>query len=289
MRRNHPIHASGSSTAAAFRLPEDARKTILASTGSFGWPTVVLCAVLVGTASTIVALVALGTLSPLVGGMLNLVVFHALFTPLHEAAHGNVSGRHARLAWVDSLVGHLSAVCLVASFEVFRTLHARHHRHTNDPARDPDHFVKSESAAGAFLRSLPTWTIYLARYAKDRRREGKGPGGLVCYLLALGALVAAVALWAGPLVVAAAWIGPALLSLSLDAFVFDWLPHHPHESRDPRLATRNRPGAVGFLLTLGQSLHQVHHLFPHLPFYRYGTVHAALRRHGYAFNEPVEK
>jgi len=77
-----------------------------------------------------------------------------MYMPLHEATHGNVSGSHARLRWLDDAVGSLSAIPLWFSYRAHRISHMKHHAYTNDPGRDPDHFV-----AGPFLALFPKFGL----------------------------------------------------------------------------------------------------------------------------------
>ena len=68
---------------------------------------------------------------------------------------------------------------------------------------------------------------------------------------------------------------PARLATAALAFAFDYLPHRPHET--PAQEDRYRASHVfrERWLTLplcGQNYHLVHHLYPAVPFYRYGAV-----------------
>ncbi|NJS37036.1 MAG: hypothetical protein HC765_12515 [Brachymonas sp.] len=77
-------------------------------------------------------------------------------------------------------------------------------------------------------------------------------------------------------------LGAALTAGMLLAIVFDWLPHHPHTSRERWEHTRVvtfSPLAQRIVdqLLLGQSYHLVHHLYPRVPYYRYKGVFTELR------------
>ena len=64
------------------------------------------------------------------------------------------------------------------------------------------------------------------------------------------------------------------------ADVFDYLPHRPHQNADKFIATAVTTGAPSPFLTailLSQNMHNVHHLMPTVPFYRYGVVWKACR------------
>ena len=73
------------------------------------------------------------------------------------------------------------------------------------------------------------------------------------------------------------WVVPGILALALLAFMFDWVPHHPHKLRMRYLDTRVIlfPGLP--VITINQNLHLVHHLYPRIPFYKYGDSFKDLR------------
>ena len=80
---------------------------------------------------------------------------------------------------------------------------------------------------------------------------------------------------------------PARLGIAALAFGFDYLPHRPHTTParvDRFQATAVRPSPWLTPLMLGQNFHLVHHLYPAVPFYRYGAVwrlrESALRAQG---------
>ena len=65
-------------------------------------------------------------------------------------------------------------------------------------------------------------------------------------------------------------------------FTFDYLPHHPHDTTgadNPYRATAVRLGAEWLLtpLFIYHNYHLIHHLWPRVPFYRYGAVWRAKR------------
>ena len=77
---------------------------------------------------------------------------------------------------------------------------------------------------------------------------------------------------------------------------FDYWPHRPHTQRGRFKDTANILPSWLDPFFLCQNLHAVHHLFPHLPWYRYREVHgvidAGLKREGvpqWGFWEAVKK
>jgi beta-carotene hydroxylase len=79
------------------------------------------------------------------------------------------------------------------------------------------------------------------------------------------------------------WLAPFTLAACYLMYAFDYLPHRPHtEQHNPYQATSLVtlgwpldglvPQRVVTALLLGQNYHNVHHLAPSYPFYRYGDV-----------------
>ena len=57
-----------------------------------------------------------------------------LFAPLHEAIHGTAF----RSSWLNQAVAELLGFLLLLPPRYFRAFHFAHHRHTQDPQRDPE-------------------------------------------------------------------------------------------------------------------------------------------------------
>ena len=60
-----------------------------------------------------------------------------LFMPLHETAHKTAFDNRA----LNLVVGHLSAVLIAQPYEYYCLFHWEHHRHTQDPDKDPELIV----------------------------------------------------------------------------------------------------------------------------------------------------
>lgn len=80
--------------------------------------------------------------------------------------------------------------------------------------------------------------------------------------------------------IACAWLIPGRLALGLLSFSFDYLPHRPHTvemTQNPYKATAVTSlfKQCTWMLTwplLYQNYHNIHHLWPYLPFYYYARV-----------------
>jgi len=234
----------------------------------FAWPTL---AVLVAA----LALWALAFALPVPFGLpIATLAAYAAFTPLHEAAHRSIACRPARTALTE-LAGRLAAIPLLAPFLAVRYIHLEHHKHTNDPALDPDHWSGRGPAWLLPLRWLTQDLHYYAVYALRPRPLRERLEVYATLLVMYGAVAALVAMGHGRTVLFG-WLLPARLAIGILAWAFDYLPHRPHTitAREDRYqATRAVPGKLAALATFGQSMHLVHHLYPGVPFYRYGAVY----------------
>lgn len=84
----------------------------------------------------------------------------------------NIAGRDKRFAWLERFVGHGSGFLLLAPFPGYRVLHLHHHANTNDPAEDPDYWVKSRTWLGSVPRCIviqPVYIFHLWKLARDPR------------------------------------------------------------------------------------------------------------------------
>lgn len=258
----------------------DATEIARAYEPGIAWPTLILAFVTGFGYWEVVYAGASGVLPLWVAFSLNVVLSFVCYTPLHEACHGNVAQKSHRLAWLNTVVGILASGPYLHNFHMHQVSHLAHHANTNDPERDPDHGVASSSVMELFLRSWTlvfihsVWSVRLCRRRADGRRRMVLAAFQTAFWLAL-VLVMAVrynSVEVLTITVLASWVGSALLAVT-----FDWLPHHPHLSRERWKHTRmlTFPGPVQRVLDvvlLGQTYHLVHHLYPRVPYFRYKAV-----------------
>jgi len=236
------------------------------------WPTLLVLAAAIGCWAAGFWLGASHRVPAAVAVALATLGAYAAFTPLHEAAHRSL----ARSWALCEILGRVAAVPLLGPFAVVRRLHLEHHKHTNDPERDPDFW----SGRG------PTWLLPLRWCTQDLHYYGRVLGSwrsvgktervdaivtLSLYLVA-GVVVTAIGYGTAALLY---WVLPARLAVTFLAYAFDYLPHRPHSVRgrdDRHRATSVIDSAVLHVLFLGQSHHLVHHLNPGVPFYRYRSI-----------------
>lgn len=261
-----------------------ARILVQPLTKGFPWPTLaIFLGVLVGVSS--LALLAADGRIPYVAAIpIEAILIYLIFTPLHEATHGNIAGRERRFAWLELLIGHVSGFVLLAPFPGFRVLHLHHHANTNDPAEDPDYWVRSPTWPGQALRSLviqPAYIIHLWRIARDPRTMWAFVWEIV-YVAAYFAIILGAFLLGVGKQMLLLWILPGYVGVVLCPMMFDWPVHHPHVERGRYtdsailLFPRSIRKVMDFVFC-GHTYHLMHHLYPRVPFYRYASAWHALK------------
>ncbi|WP_336366060.1 fatty acid desaturase family protein [Marinobacter sp. C2H3] len=274
--------------------------------GSVAWPTVLLTALVLVAFAVNLAAFSLGLTPAWLSTLLLAALTYIAYTPLHEAVHGNVHGRHHGLKWLNDLCGYLAAPLIAVPYQSHRIEHFTHHRYTNQPDRDPD-FMVSDMGRGplqalvAVLRFIVLQNTFFARAywhkATTRERAIYSAEVLVSLGWRAAFLVAVDQPGAGVVIV----VG-YLLGGFFTAYWFAYRPHVPYNRPERYRNTSSliMPRWMKPLewFWLGQNLHAIHHLFPRVPFYRYHTLHReiepALRAHGTPIigvfsREPVER
>lgn len=235
-------------------------------------PTLLLASTVVTGWGATVALVFAGVLPYWAAVLLATPLAYVAFTPMHDATHGSV----ARAKWINAVVGRACGLVLFAPYSAFRWAHLAHHKHTNHAAEDPDMWSAAGPVWSHPLRWLTQDVGYYAHYVRVwKTRPVAERVETVVTLAALLALVG-VAFWAGHgLEVTVLWLVPTRLAVGLLAFLFDYVPHHPHNvtAREDRYrATRNLGGRTLSPWMLYQNWHLSHHMMPGVPFYRYASA-----------------
>jgi len=263
---------------------KNARVTVQPLTAGFPWPTVLAFLGVLAGVSAVAALTVAGRLSYWAAVPINAVLIYFVFTPLHEATHGNIAGRNPRLDWLEALIGHVSGYLLLAPYSGFRVLHLHHHSNTNDPAEDPDYWVRSPTWLGQLLRSMviqPVYILHLWRLARDPRIKRAFAWEIACVVSYFAIVAAAWRLGFGKEILLL-WFLPGYIGVVLCPVMFDWPVHHPHSERgrynDSAILLFPKPFRLFMdVLFCGHTYHLVHHLYPRLPFYRYGKAWNVLK------------
>jgi fatty acid desaturase len=241
-------------------------------------------AVLVTTGGLILAARGALWLAPAL--LLHGIVLVFLFAPLHEAVH-RTAFRSRRL---NDVVAWACGAVLLLPPEYFRAFHFTHHRHTQDPARDPELLTPKPSTLRAYLwhgSGVPYWRERVAttiRHALGRvdapyiapgvrpkiAREARA-------LLALYGSLAAGSFAAGSPVLLWLWVVPALLGQPFLRLYL--LAEHTGCPLVPDMLANSRTTrslAVIRRLAWNMPYHAEHHAFPALPFHALPAAHALL-------------
>lgn len=214
-----------------------------------------------------------------------LIVF--LFTLQHEATHQTPFATTGINEWV----GRICAIAIVQPFLDFRHFHLVHHRHTNDPEKDPElrGGAKPETIVSllAHLSTAGYWHYkvrLLFRHAGGRTDEAYLPVSrhqavrnearlmLLVYTAALlfSLTVSAVLLWA--------WLLPLILGfpvLRLYLLAEHGLcPTVPNMFDNTRTTYTNR--LVRFI-AWNMPYHTEHHVLPSVPFHRLPELNRHIR------------
>lgn len=260
--------------------------------GRVAWLTMALVVFVVAAFVTNLVLFAHDMLPVWVATLLMGALTYMSYTPLHEAAHGNIHGSNDQRKWLNDLCGYVVAPLIAVPYASHRHEHFTHHRYTNQPDKDPDYIISgmSKGPLSALLTVLRFLWIQNSFFARQQWSAAPVKERIIyCaeVLVSLGWRVVVVATVDQPGVSVVVVVG-YLLGGFFTAYWFAYRPHIPYQ--DPT-RYRNTNSLIMPLwmkpfewFWLGQNLHSIHHLFPRVPFYRYHAVHREiepiLRAHG---------
>jgi len=257
--------------------------------GMVAWPTVFLALGIVIAFGTVTTLGVLGIIPLWLGMIINTFTLYADQTPLHEACHGNIAGKDSRMVWVNHAVGFVCGTILLHEYKSFRHMHLAHHRETNNPDLDPDHWVDVKGFWNVLFRCLtivPWYHHYFWKYIAFKPHiPGMRPLAIhitVMHAIYYGTILAICyfGYWREVLML---WVVPHILASALIIYFFAYLPHQPHVAkqryRDTNIFLFKGRLKEPFLnwLYFFQNFHLIHHLFPRIPFYRYKEAFKDLR------------
>ena len=215
------------------------------------------------------------------------VVLIFLFSPLHESVHRTAFENRAlndAVAWVCGAVMLLPPV-------YFRAFHFAHHRHTQDPAHDPELAMLRPDDLGRYLlrvTGLPYWrerVATLLRHAFTGRiaqpfitprlvpavvREAR-----LLLLAYAGIAAVSIALQSGAALIC--WVAPVLLGQP--ALRLYLLAEHSGCPFVPDMLRNSRTTRSTWLvrrLAWNMPYHAEHHAYPALPFHALPAAHELL-------------
>lgn len=205
------------------------------------------------------------------------------YLPSHEAQHDIIARPGTKLRWLNELVGHLSTIPLALPYRVARLTHLEHHKHTNDPVRDPDYSMRANGPVHMIWVSLknrqPRSNRGLRGYACVLRRIGRSDvllDGTIYQIAYYGTLCGFA--WAGFGIEALLlWWLPRHIGTAYIQFFLSWAPHHPAQATGRYRNTRAWRSRLGMVGSMGMQFHIVHHLHPTIPLTRTPAAFRELR------------
>ena len=209
-----------------------------------------------------------------------------LFAPLHETIHYTAF----RSRWLNRAVSAACGWILVLPPRYFRGFHLEHHRHTQDPARDPELAVAPPRTWSQYLWRVSGFQYWTSRVrtmlvhasgrvtetyiaASERAavvREARVYLASYVALATLSALIGSTAMlwfWAVPVV-----LGQPMLRLYLLA-EHTGCPMVPDMLENSRTVHTN---AVVRFLAWNMPYHAEHHAYAAIPFHALPEAHGAL-------------
>lgn len=212
-----------------------------------------------------------------------------LFTLAHETAHRTAF----KTGWLNKSVNHVCCFLIFLPPEWFRLFHFEHHRHTQDPARDPELATAKPETLGQYLwalTGLPVWASQLKTLTcnalgqnADRFVPAKAKNAVrreAQIMLAAYAALLAASLATGNMILVAAWLVPILIGQPfLRAFLMaehTGCPTNPDMLANSRTLSTN--AAVRFI-SWNMPYHAEHHTMPAVPYHRLAGFHAKTGPH----------
>jgi beta-carotene hydroxylase len=257
--------------------------------GMVAWSTVFVAIAIVAAFANVTTLGTMRIIPLWVGMILNSLILYADQTPLHEACHGNIAGKDSKWLWMNHAVGFICGAILLHEYKAFRYMHLAHHRDTNNPAIDPDHWVAVQNPFLVLFRCLTIVFWYHQYFWKHIAFHAHIPGmrPLTIHIALMYGLLYAIAFalsvlgwWREVLML---WIVPHILASALIIYFFAYLTHMPHAVHE-RYRDTNVFWVKGKIvepivnwLYMFQNFHLIHHLFPRIPFYNYPKAFRQLK------------
>ena len=214
------------------------------------------------------------------------IVLIFLFAPLHESIHGTAF-KSRRL---NQAVARVAGFLLLLPADYFRLFHFAHHRHTQDPERDPELATPKPKTLGQWawhVSGAPYWLgngKAMLQHALGRVDVPFIPDAQKAAIvrearwhLLIYALLAAASVAAGSDALLIYWVVPVLLGqpfLRLYLLAEHTLcPLVPDMYANTRTTFTNR--ALRFLCW-NMCFHVEHHAYPGLPFHALPNAHEVL-------------
>lgn len=209
-----------------------------------------------------------------------------LFAPLHETVHGTAF----RSRWLNRVVSAACGWILVLPPRYFRAFHFEHHRHTQDPERDPELADPPPGGWREYLwrvTGLPYWVNQvrvMASHAAGHVAEpwiASSERGRVVFearlFLASYAVVGTISAGTGNTLAVWCWIVPALLGQPMLRLYL--MAEHTGCPTSPDMLENSRTvhtNAMVRFLAWNMPFHAEHHAYAAVPFHALPRIHAEL-------------
>ncbi|MET1415085.1 fatty acid desaturase family protein [Roseibium sp. HPY-6] len=216
-----------------------------------------------------------------------LIIF--LFTLLHETVHGTAF----RSPWLNDWVARICGFLIAVPSDWFRYFHFAHHRHTQDPDKDPELATGKPETVWQYIAhvsGLPTWRNEfqtLIRNAMGSSRDAFVPKNgrrkvrrEAIVSLALYATLTAGSVAVGSDILLYVWILACLLGQPFLRLYL--LAEH---GRCPFVANMLENSRTTYTNTLVRKLawnmpyHAEHHSYPTVPFHKLPDLHRLTKAH----------
>lgn len=205
----------------------------------------------------------------------NIVAVFLAFTPMHDGAHRAVSSDN----FVNEFLGTAAGQILLPGMNMpaFRAIHMDHHRYVGEYGRDPDYGLVAvpKWAGKAYLMFADIhWLAWFFKHGREHwsPRVKMYVYVMMATVIGMHAVFLLSPYWAEFLLL---YVLPQRLGLGLVAYTFAYI-QHPHGlswQKEPFQATVHIYETSPLRgLMFGQENHHIHHLLPHLPWYRYRRV-----------------
>lgn len=210
-----------------------------------------------------------------------------LFVVMHETAHKTAF----RSRWLNLAVGQVSAVLIGQPYEYYILFHWEHHRHTQDPQRDPELIVAVPTSSDTRLAIAYTGLVQAAGRLRLLLRHASGdvffpwvPAGKKALVvreariyLAIYAAALIGSLWAGSALLLWVWLLPWLMGQFL-LRPYLYAEHVGCEETRSAFDNTRTTFTNGFLRWFAWNMpyHAEHHAYPSVPFHALPALHRAV-------------
>ena len=219
--------------------------------------------------------------------LLHGIVLVFLFAPLHEGVHWTAF----RSRWLNDAAAWACGALLLLPPAYFRAFHFAHHRHTQDPLRDPELATPKPRTFGGYLwhvSGLPYWRERIAttaRHAYGRVEESfigvRQRSAIVRearLLLGLYALAGLASIALASPALFYFWLVPALLGQPfLRLYLLAEHTGCPLVANMLENSRTTRSLAPIRRLAWNMPYHAEHHAYPALPFHALPAAHRVLK------------